>query len=75
MWTTTGIVRAGKLYGFLEYALFLAEIGSLHLLDDEDKCISLEDIYKKAFWRVRIEAAFALATTASEGPLVLQVYQ
>lgn len=26
---------------------FLAEIGSLHLLDDEDKCISLEDIYKK----------------------------
>ncbi|KAI3779180.1 hypothetical protein L2E82_08759 [Cichorium intybus] len=65
MWTTTGIVHGGKLYGFLEYALFLAEIGSLHLLDDEDKCISLEDIYKKVA-EVRIEAAFALATTASE---------
>ncbi|KAJ9565528.1 LOW QUALITY PROTEIN: hypothetical protein OSB04_001494 [Centaurea solstitialis] len=26
---------------------FLAEIGALHLLDDEDKCIPLEDIYKK----------------------------
>ncbi|PWA21283.1 tRNA-splicing endonuclease, subunit Sen54 [Artemisia annua] len=26
---------------------FLAEIGALHLLDDEDKCIPLENIYKK----------------------------
>lgn len=47
MWTTTGIVRCGKLYSFLEDTLFLAEIGALHLLDDEDKCIPLEDIYKK----------------------------
>ncbi|CAI9292369.1 unnamed protein product [Lactuca saligna] len=47
LWTTTGIVRGGKLYSFLEDTLFLAEIGALHLLDDEDKCILLEDIYKK----------------------------
>ncbi|KAI3691221.1 hypothetical protein L2E82_49441 [Cichorium intybus] len=47
MWTTTGIVVGGKLYSFLEDILFLAEIGALHLLDDEDKCIPLEDIYKK----------------------------
>ncbi|KAI7754881.1 hypothetical protein M8C21_023712 [Ambrosia artemisiifolia] len=47
MWTTTGIVRAGKLYSFLEETLFLAEIGALQLLDDEEKCIPLEDIYKK----------------------------
>ncbi|CAH1448150.1 unnamed protein product [Lactuca virosa] len=47
LWTTTGIVRGGKLYSFLEDTLFLAEIGALHLLDDEDKCIPLEDIYKK----------------------------
>lgn len=47
MWTTTGIARGGKIYIFLEDILFLAEIGALHLLDDEDKCIPLEDIYKK----------------------------
>nr|GFA18518.1 tRNA-splicing endonuclease subunit Sen54-like isoform X1 [Tanacetum cinerariifolium] len=45
--TTTGILRGGKIYIFLEEALFLAEIGVLHLLDDENKCILLEDIYKK----------------------------
>ncbi|GJX24654.1 tRNA-splicing endonuclease subunit Sen54-like protein isoform X1 [Tanacetum coccineum] len=47
MLTTTGISRGGKIYIFLEDALFLAEIGALHLLDDENKCILLEDIYKK----------------------------
>ncbi|GJS79888.1 tRNA-splicing endonuclease subunit Sen54-like protein isoform X1 [Tanacetum coccineum] len=47
MWITTGISRGGKIYTFLEDALFLAEIGALHLLDDENKCIPLEDIYKK----------------------------
>ncbi|KAI3728804.1 hypothetical protein L6452_17448 [Arctium lappa] len=47
MWTTTGITHGGKIYIFLEDMLFLAEIGALHLLDDEDKCIPLEDIYRK----------------------------
>ncbi|KAJ9565726.1 hypothetical protein OSB04_001692 [Centaurea solstitialis] len=47
MWTTTGIACGGKNSIFLEDILFLAEIGALHLLDDEDKCIPLEDIYKK----------------------------
>ncbi|GJT77130.1 tRNA-splicing endonuclease subunit Sen54-like protein isoform X1 [Tanacetum coccineum] len=47
MWTTTGIVRGGKIYTFLEDVLVLVEIGALHLLDDEDKCIPLEDIIKK----------------------------
>ncbi|KAK9069185.1 hypothetical protein SSX86_013301 [Deinandra increscens subsp. villosa] len=47
MWTTTGIVCGGKIYSFLEDTLFLAEIGALQLLDDDDKCIQLEDIYKK----------------------------
>ncbi|KAI3800854.1 hypothetical protein L1987_28953 [Smallanthus sonchifolius] len=47
LWITTGIMRGGKLYSFLEDTLFLAEIGALHLLDDMDNCIPLEDIYKK----------------------------
>lgn len=47
MWTTTGIVRGGRLFTFLEETLFLAEIGALHLLDDEDKRIPLEEINKK----------------------------
>ncbi|PWA72793.1 tRNA-splicing endonuclease, subunit Sen54 [Artemisia annua] len=61
MLTTAGISRGGKIYIFLEDILqlvilglfcvttsrFLAEIGALHLLDDEDKCIPLENIYKK----------------------------
>ncbi|KAL8213813.1 hypothetical protein R6Q57_003262 [Mikania cordata] len=47
MWTTTGIVCGGKIYSFLEDTLFLAEIGALQLLDDDDQCIPLEDIYKK----------------------------
>ncbi|KAK1427147.1 hypothetical protein QVD17_15830 [Tagetes erecta] len=46
-WTTTGIVCGGKIYSFLEDILFLAEIGALQVLDDENKCISLEDIYTK----------------------------
>ncbi|KAK9055910.1 hypothetical protein SSX86_026997 [Deinandra increscens subsp. villosa] len=47
MWITTGIMRSGKLYSFLEDTLFMAEIGALHLLDEMDKRIPLEDIYKK----------------------------
>nr|XP_043618903.1 tRNA-splicing endonuclease subunit Sen54-like isoform X2 [Erigeron canadensis] len=46
-WRTTGIVRDGKIYAFLEDVLFLAEIGALHLLDDKDECIPLKDIYMK----------------------------
>ncbi|XP_076909422.1 uncharacterized protein LOC143566681 isoform X2 [Bidens hawaiensis] len=47
MWITTGIMHGGKLFIFLEDTLFLAEIGVLQLFDDNDKCIPLEDIYKK----------------------------
>ncbi|XP_071718466.1 uncharacterized protein [Rutidosis leptorrhynchoides] len=52
MWTTTGIIREGKIYSFLEDTLYLVEIGALHLLDEDDKLIPLEDIYKKVAERV-----------------------
>ncbi|KAL3534390.1 hypothetical protein ACH5RR_002851 [Cinchona calisaya] len=47
MWTTTGIVRNGKIYCSLEETLFLAEIGALHLLDDNYELLPLKDIYTK----------------------------
>lgn len=47
MWVTMGIVRDGKIYITIEETLFLAEIGALHLLDENDKCLSLKDIYEK----------------------------
>ncbi|GLT77179.1 hypothetical protein SLA2020_487890 [Shorea laevis] len=47
MWVTTGIVRGGKTYCTIEETLFLAEIGALLLLDENDKCLSLTDIFEK----------------------------
>ncbi|KAF5750234.1 tRNA-splicing endonuclease subunit Sen54-like isoform X1 [Tripterygium wilfordii] len=47
MWTTTGIVRGGRTYCFLEETLFLAEIGAMRLVDDSDTCLTLKDIYEK----------------------------
>ncbi|XP_059646272.1 uncharacterized protein LOC132291581 [Cornus florida] len=47
MWTTTGIVRCSKTYCSIEETLFLAEIGALHLLDDDGTSLPLKDIYKK----------------------------
>ncbi|XP_027121471.2 uncharacterized protein [Coffea arabica] len=47
MWTTTGIVRNGKIYCCIEETLFLAEIGALHLLDENDTPLPLKDIYAK----------------------------
>ncbi|GJU63291.1 hypothetical protein Tco_1245126 [Tanacetum coccineum] len=38
---------------------FLAEFGALHLLDDENKCIPLEDIYKKDARSEMTEKLFA----------------
>lgn len=45
LWTSTGIVRDGKIYCSIEETLFMAEVGALHLLQD-DLCLSLEEIYK-----------------------------
>nr|GLL36617.1 uncharacterized protein LOC109181459 isoform X2 [Ipomoea trifida]GMD39815.1 tRNA-splicing endonuclease subunit Sen54-like isoform X1 [Ipomoea batatas]GME18379.1 tRNA-splicing endonuclease subunit Sen54-like isoform X1 [Ipomoea batatas] len=47
LWTTTGMIRYGKLYCSIEETLYLAEIGALHLLDNDDAAISLKDIYNK----------------------------
>lgn len=45
LWRSTGIVRNGKIYYSIEETLFMAEIGALHLLQD-DLYLSLEEIYK-----------------------------
>ncbi|CBI29808.3 unnamed protein product, partial [Vitis vinifera] len=47
MWTTTGMLHSGKIYCSIEETLFLAELGALHLLDDNDVPISLKGIYDK----------------------------
>ncbi|CAH9118634.1 unnamed protein product [Cuscuta europaea] len=45
LWTTTGIVRNAKLYSSVEESLYLIEIGALNLLNHNDECISLKDMY------------------------------
>ncbi|XP_011015342.1 PREDICTED: tRNA-splicing endonuclease subunit Sen54-like isoform X1 [Populus euphratica] len=47
MWIATGIVRNGKTFCLIEETLFLAEIGALLVMDDNDECLALKDIYKK----------------------------
>ncbi|XP_072972654.1 uncharacterized protein [Typha angustifolia] len=46
MWTTTGVVRNGKLYCHIEEIVFLAEKGGL-VLDDNGTHFGMEEIYKK----------------------------
>lgn len=42
-----GIVRSGKIYCSIEETLFLAEIGALVLVDEEDTPLPLKEIYEK----------------------------
>ncbi|XP_045824544.1 tRNA-splicing endonuclease subunit Sen54 [Trifolium pratense] len=47
MWVSTGIVRSGKIYTSIEETLYLMELGALHLVDNEDRSISLIEMYEK----------------------------
>ncbi|KAK2362614.1 tRNA-splicing endonuclease subunit [Trifolium repens] len=47
MWVTTGIVRNGKIYTSIEETLYLMELEAFDLLDNDDRSISLSEMYEK----------------------------
>ncbi|GAU17969.1 hypothetical protein TSUD_330940 [Trifolium subterraneum] len=47
MWVTTGIVRNGKIYSSIEETLYLMELEAFDLLDNDDRSISLSEMYEK----------------------------
>lgn len=52
MWVSTGIVRSGKIYTSFEETLYFMELGALHLIDSENRSISIIEMYEKVSGRM-----------------------